>query len=328
MLLVLILLPLVQSCTALPAEERSFAVVLGVDGGAEGLTVMARVPVYQSGGGYATLQGHGADIEAALQNLEASAPMHLHTGQLRLVVLTHDLMADGRGAGVIRWLGRQHDVRLQAQAAVTHEDLKILMEAMKPSTGERLSKSVDVLVEARQRQGLAPQAQLADVCRMGHGQTPVLMQLVLHSGAVEVEGGWALDASGLPAVRLDGQEMQLLSLMMGQMKSGELTLAGRSVRVMEASGRAELTGMPPDGATVQFHLVCGEKEGLKNAQEVLAQQALALVSRLATAGADPLGLGRQAVRQCRDMEQWRELDWTRRVKKIQWRVLAGMEPAA
>ena len=86
--------------------------------------------------------------------------------------------------------------------------------------------------------------------------------------------------------------------------------------------------MPPDGATVQLHLVCGEKEGLKNAQEVLAQQALALVSRLATAGADPLGLGRQAVRQCRDMEQWSELDWTRRVKEIQWRVLAGMEPAA
>lgn len=328
LLMTLLLALLCQGCAALPAEERSFAVVLGVDADPEGLLVMARVPVYQSGGGYATLQGRGSTMEAAMQDLEESAPMHLHTGQLRLVVLTHQLLADGRGAAVLTWLGRQHDVRLQAAAAITQVELPTLMEAMKPATGERLSKSIDVLLEARRRQGILPQAQLADVCRMGQRQTPALMHLTMQEGAMQVQGGWALDEAHLPAMRLTDEEMQLLSLMQGQLQEGLLTLESGTLRVTEADSSVHLTGVNPPQATVCIRLVSGSREDQQAAQEALAREALSLLNRLSAAGADPLGLGRQAVRHCRDMETWRQLQWPHRVRQIQWTVQCGVEPAA
>ena len=53
-------------CAALPEEERAFAVALGVSGHQGAWTVYARIPTYQSGGGYATVTGEGETLSHAL----------------------------------------------------------------------------------------------------------------------------------------------------------------------------------------------------------------------------------------------------------------------
>ena len=75
-------------CSALPPEERAFCVVLLVDGGAQECTVRVRIPTYQQNGGYQTLSASGTTLTDALRTLESAAPMRLHWGQLRLIVLS------------------------------------------------------------------------------------------------------------------------------------------------------------------------------------------------------------------------------------------------
>ena len=77
-------------CSALPPEERAFCVVLLIDGGAQECTVRVRIPTYQQNGGYQTLSATGATLTDALRTLESAAPMRLHWGLLRLIVLSRD----------------------------------------------------------------------------------------------------------------------------------------------------------------------------------------------------------------------------------------------
>ena len=81
-------------CSALPPEERAFCVVLLVDGGAQECTVRVRIPTYQQNGGYQTLSATGATLTDALRTLESAAPMRLHWGQLRLIVLSRAWAAE------------------------------------------------------------------------------------------------------------------------------------------------------------------------------------------------------------------------------------------
>ena len=66
------------------------------------------------------------------------------------------------------------------------------MDALKPATGARLSKSLDVLMETRLEQGTVPRAALADVIRMGDRQQPVLMNIALDDAEIALSGGWLI----------------------------------------------------------------------------------------------------------------------------------------
>lgn len=316
---------LLGGCTALPAEERSFAVALGVTH-TEGLwTASARIPTYQTGGGYTTVSGEGASLESALGALDAASPMELDLGQLRLLVFSAELARSERFPGALMTLAARQDLRMGAALAVTQEDVQALMDALTPTTGSRLSKSIDVLLETRIGQGTLLHASLSEVMRMGERQSPVLMNAGLESGALTLSGGWPVSADGRATEPLSPEETQLLALMLGCLQRGTLSLPEGVVRLTGAQAESELSLPTLQGASVRLTLQCVSSPLTDEAlSQAVATACLGVLNRLSGAGCDALGLGRQAMMHAGDMAQWRQVDWPARYRELQWSVSVGV----
>lgn len=323
--LILLLLPLLLTgCTALPAEERSFAVTLGVSRTADGWTAHARIPTYQTGGGYATVQGEGDTLEAALSALDAASPMQLHLGQVRLVVFSAQVARSADFPGALAVLASRSDLRMGAWLAVTETDMQTLMDAMEPTTGSRLSKSLDVLAETRFAQGMSLPSALGDVSRMGERQQPVLMNLILEEDALALTGGWPVGADGRVSQPLSAQETQLLAMMSGQMHQGVLSLEEGVVRVIAARADVQLTAV--DACHVHLTLTVTQSPWTGEALcETLSSACLDVLNRLSAMSCDALGLGRQAITRVPDMAQWHALGWPARYREMAWTVSVGVE---
>ena len=328
MLALLLLGMLCTSCAALPAEEKAFAVVLCVEKDGEALRVHGRIPTYQSGGGYLTVKGQGASIEAALAAMEAAAPMDVHLSQLRLVTVDEALGRSGELPAILLALSQRADMRMQAAVAVTRTPAEELMKALKPSAGARLSKAMDVLLESRREQGMILPSALAEVVRMGERQTPVLMNLALEEGEISLSGGWPMRSDGTLTAGITPEETALLALLMGIQTDFLLPLKGDVVRVRDASAHARLSE-DMTTASVKLTLTAVDtpftEEELRRA---LADALLSLLGRLSSDGCDVLGLGRQAILRTHEMAGWHGMSWPERLRQLRWQVSVGVNGPA
>lgn len=315
-------------CAALPAEEGAFAVALGVEGREGAWTVHARIPTYQSGGGYATITATGDTLPHALSALETSAPLQLHLGQLRVLIFDADTARSADFPLALTALSARHDLRPAAALAVTEEDLSRLMEALKPAAGTRLSKAIDLMLEARITQGQVLSAGVAAAALMGQRQQPVLMNAALEGDGVNFTGGWPLGADGRVREKLTPQETQLLALMMGEMTSGTLSLQEGVVRLTAATCEAELLlpSMQQTSVRLQLHCTASplEEEALSRA---VATACLGVLGRLSDMGCDALGLARQVIAHVGNMHEWQEKDWPARYREMDWAVSVGVTGA-
>ncbi|MBQ8556671.1 MAG: hypothetical protein IJ438_12490 [Clostridia bacterium] len=328
LLILLLCAFLCTSCTALPAEERAFAVVLGVSRSGEKWTAHARIPTYQTGGGYATISGDGDSLAAAMAALDAASPVHLHLGQLRMLIFSDALAQTADLNTALNELSARHDLRLQTAVAVTDVPMQTLMDAMKPATGSRLSKSIDIMLETRMAQGVTLQADLADILRMGERQSPVLMAVTVKDKELSIEGGYPVSQQGMTGELLSPEEIQLLSLLMGEMTSGTLTIPDGTVRLMDAGSRLALDsslGTSSCQLTLRYTSSSLTEEALEHS---VAMAALAVLNKLAAANCDALGLGRQAIMYADDMPAWHEIDWPTLYPQIEWTVSVGAQSAA
>ena len=318
---------LCSACSALPAEERSFAVVFGVSGGAGDWTLHARVPTYQTGGGYLTVTGRGDTLPHALADLDAAAPMQLHPGQARMIVLSADTACSADFPQVMAWLTQWRALRSGAYLAVTPMALDAFMQTLEPATGTRLSKSLDVLVQSRLQQGVIPASTLAEVLSMGERQSPVLLNADVSEDALILAGGWPVGEDGRAAQEpLTAQEMQLLSLMQGRLTQGTLSLDEGAVRLTGASADVSLSLPTLQAAHVTLTLEAADSP--LTAQELsraVASACLRLLNRLSALGCDALGLARQAIVHMSDMDAWHALDWPQRLQAMEWAVSVGAE---
>lgn len=306
---------LLTGCAALPGEERSFAVVLGLDWQNGSWHAGARIPTYKNGGEYATVTAEGTSLGEALGMLNAAAPMELHYGQLRLLVLSEALAETQPVPELFKALAERGEVRPQAAVCVTAEKIKDLLDAMEPSAGSRLSKSVEAMLQARQDQGVLPECTLSSLIRMGERQHAVLLNAELEDKAVQLSGGWMTNGHGVTG-SLTKAETQLLSLLMGRLKQGTLALEGGTVTLLDTDCSIRLKG---NAAHCMVRLRYGAstmtEEGVRQAITAALQ---GMTAKLADAGCDALGLGRQAMLACADMTAWRELNWPERYPSLEW----------
>lgn len=319
-LLLLLTLLACSSCTALPAEERAFAVVLSVEKEADTWRVHARIPTYQTGGGYLTVSGEGENLSAALSDMDASAPMHLHLSQLRLLVLDEKLGDSADLSAVFDELSARADVRLQCAVAVIDTPAKELMDALKPTTGARLSKTIDVLLDTRIEQGGILPATLADVRRMGERQSPVLIALTLEEKDLSLSGGYPLTSDLRLGTKLSPDDTALLSMALGYAKNLRLSLPGGSAEVRDVSAQIRLEEhMQSASVTLRLRTTASSftPDGL---EQLLAEECLSLLARLSAEGCDVLGLCRKAVLRTHDMADWHALDWPGRYRQMKWTV--------
>lgn len=314
---------LCTACTALPAEERAFAVALCVERREAVWQVYGRIPTYQAGGGYLTVSGQGDSIAAALSDMETASPMRISLSQLRLLVLDDLLAEDGGLRDALFALAEIPEMRLQCAVALTDSPVKAIAEALEPETGARLSKYIDVLLESRIEQGAVLPARLADVIRMGQRQGAVLMAMSAEGKGVLLTGGYALD-SGLTLVqRLKAEETMMLSLLLEKAKMLQISVRQGTADVREIAVR---TALESDTATVEINLDC--KTNVITTEEVaqaVADRCAELLGRLSAKGCDVLGLGRQAILRAQSMADWNALDWPARLPKLQWTVSVHAE---
>ena len=220
-------------CSALPPEERAFCVVLLIDGGAQECTVRVRIPTYQQNGGYQTLSATGATLTDALRTLESAAPMRLHWGQLRLIVLSRAWAAEIPIVRTLSDLSGVENLRLHASVAVTEEDMAALAEKLVPENGTRLSKSIDVMVQARHEQGVIPTCAASVLLRFGSRQSPVLCGAESTADGFLLSGAWLTDAEWLVRDFLPPEETQILLLMQGELTRTQLLLPEHAIHLAE-----------------------------------------------------------------------------------------------
>ena len=325
--------------SALPAEERSFAVALGVSAAANVWEVTARIPTYQQGGGYLTLSAQGATLAEALSMLDAAAPMRMHYGQTRLLIVSQGLAESADFPGVLKALSRLRDMRLQAQVCVTADDLPAFMDALEPQTGTRLSKSLDILLETRRELGVVPEASLASVLLMGERQCPVLLsaalageesvsrqgmeapperQSVRSAGDIRFGGSWLVNAAGQVKGSLSPRETQLLNLLAGKDLRSSLAMRDGAVTLSDAGCKVKLVGNTvfcvvrlryPDATLWEVGVI-----------RELSDDIRAVTAKLSAADCDALGLGRQAIRHFTDVTAWKELSWPALYPRLQWQI--------
>lgn len=322
--LIFLLLPLLlcSACTALPAEERAFAVALCVEK-TESWRVHGRIPTYQTGGGYMTVTGEGATFSAALSTMDAAAPMRINLSQLRLLAADVDLARNGELPALLSTLADCHDMRLQCAVTLTDAPVKDVAEALKPAAGARLSKALDLMLTARVEQGAILPAALADVLRMGERQSPVLAALSLEGQELILAGGYTMEGAPLMP-----DEIPFLSLLLGHAKSLQLDLPGGSAVVRDASVRTRLSE-DLTTASVEVNLSATASSFTEDGlEQALADALLALLTRLSSVGCDALGLGRQAILHTRDMASWHALNWLETYRRIRWEVAVGVDGPA
>ncbi len=317
-ILILLMALCCTSCTALPAEERAFAVVLCIEKNGDNWQVYGRIPGYKTSGEYLTVQGNGGTIRSALADMDVSSPMKVTLSQLRLLVVDAGVTTDD----VLRALAEELDVRSRCLVAVTEEAAADIMEVLVPHTGSRLSKALDLLMESRVEQGVIPDTRLADAMRMGERQTPVFARAALQEGRINLSGAWAAGEWISP------EETALLTLLMGQGKERRLTLPEGIAHVAEAKVK---TALDADGTNARVKL-CADVKTSDMPPDVLeqavAQVAVNLVSQLSRNGCDALGLGRTMICHAGDMAQWHAWNWPARYRDIRWTVEVSLNSPA
>lgn len=314
------------SCSALPPEERAFCVALLIDGNAEECRVFVRVPTYQDNGGYQTLSASGATLTDALRTLESAAPMRLHWGQLRLIVLSRAWAADIPITRILSDLSGVENLRLHAAVAVTEEKASELAEKLVPTSGTRLSKTIDVMTQARHEQGVMPTCAASALLRYGSRQSPVLSGAQISGESFLLGGAWLTDADGLVRGFLTPEETQILLLMQGELARTQLLLPDHAVHLTEAHSQVTLANSE---ATCRIRLRYDHADLTPQAVSAeTAQVCLNVLNQLQAIGCDALGIGRQAIRHSRSMADWRDSDFPSQFQRLRWTVEVRSEPAA
>ena len=343
--LLLLALCLCSSCSLLPEEERAFAVCLGVSRAGETWEVSVRLPTYAGAGEYLTVTARGNSFGEAMTLLDASAPIRVHYGQVRLVLFSRALAETEDFATVLADLGKLNEFRMAAYAAVTEDSVTEVMDALQPETGMRLSKFLEVLMSSRMALGTVPDARMGEILRCGTRQSPLLAALALapeepvspgldaSAGQAAAEG-LSVQMAGAYLVGLDGRvqgqltagEHQLLRLMQGKIKKGALSLGTGSVTILDSTACVTYDG---GRAACAIRLRC--KDAHLTDQELeaaLAADCGRVLAKLAAADCDALGLGRRRVTGCLDWPAWQAQAWPLAYPAIPWQVTVTLQNTA
>lgn len=319
---------LLGGCTALPAEERSFAVVLGIDCQEEEWHTYTRVPTYQTGGGYATVSGKGASLGDAMADMNGTSSLALHLGQLRMVIVSEAMISAGLLPEVLTFLCDRSDTRLQAWVCAADEDVQPLMDGMTPATGTRLSKFIESFIMTRREEGSAMPVTAGELYMMEARQTPVLPLLSMKEKELTLTGGLPLTLNSRAGSRLTNDEVQLLAIMSGQTRQGDIRLGSGTARLMDTSAEIRLAG-DHAAASVQLTMRLDMPEERCKSQEVdTALRLRTLLSGLTGEGCDVLGLGRKAALGAVSAAELREMDWPAVLRNMRWTVSLALQPAA
>lgn len=332
-----------SGCSMLPGEERAFPVCLGLHHADGTWQACVRISTYAKPGEYMTVSAAGSSLAEVMTLLDASAPIRLHYGQVRLVIFSHELAASDLLTAVLDSLNKLGEFRADAMLCVTEDDLASLMEEMKPASGTRLSKFLEVLLDSRIGQGVIPDTTLGDYRRQGERQSLTLIPIALADDGksaqgmqtlpqnmpdgmkVQLAGAYLVSQEGRVTGQLNAYEHQLLRMMQGKLAKGALTTGEYSLTLLESSAEVRLNDKTALlTVRLRFRHSDQSEDGVR---EHVTKDVAGVIGKLAAANCDALGLGRQAILASRDWAEWRAIDWPHVYPALEWQVAVQAESA-
>ena len=285
-----------------------------------------------------TITAGGGSLAEAMTLLDATAPMRLHYGQVRLVIFSRELAESDALIQTLDSLNRLGEFRADALLCVTEDELPALMDEMKPATGTRLSKSIEVLTAARIAQGTIPETTIGAYRRQGTRQSLTMIAIALaedDAGStgmeilpqdmksagmkVQLAGAWLVSQAGKVAGRLNAYEHQLLRLMQNGLRKGALTTDNYSLTLLESTADAKLK----ENAVrltirLRYRHSNLSEDGVR---EQLTKDISGVINKMTAANCDALGLGRQAILHASDWTAWRDMNWPQTYPALIWEIV-------
>ena len=324
---ILSLVLLLSGCSQ-RVELAAMAVCLGVDAGAEGVTLTIKAPDYSGGkqgeqNGYATLTGRGADWTRAVADLYAHSPAMPQFGQLREIVIGEGTFDTIPPKELFVRINSLPSLRVHALVTVCPGSAAEMIRAMKPEIGKRMSKYLDITLRYHEQQGTIPATSLGCALRdlTGPWRDPVL---AYWDG--DAAGGYALGDRG--AMLLSGREVKLLRLLRGESQDYLLEVGGQYLGV-QPRGRAKRRiegGALMLEVPVYLTYSLYDEPPQPAAEDALRDAVQALLRRLQEAGCDALGFGCEAVRGYGTLESWLQSEWTARYRGAAIRIKIDSRP--
>ena len=307
-----------------PRVELAFmAVCLGVDAGAEGITLTVKCPDYSGGdkkesAGYAVLSATGADWPRAVDALYEAAPVSPQFSQLREIMISEDSFRRVPAERLLALIDSLPGIRVHALVTVCAGSAAGTVEKLKPEIGKRLSKYLDIALRHWEEQGAIPATSLSCALRDidGGWRDPVLA----YTDGESYAGAYALGSA--ESLLLTPEETQLCRLLRGESQAWRLQYAGHEYgAAARGSAKREvrngaLTLRLPVWITYSLYDAAPDP----GAAEALRGEAEALLRRLQAAGCDALGFGCSAVRSYATLPEWLQSGWRARFREAPLRV--------
>lgn len=295
--------------------------------------------------GYVTLSATGKDYVQALSLLGATVPRTLNLSQLSEVIVSQTLAQSQAIGPLLSDVLRFYQPNAQATFIVSAGRAQDVIEKQQSYVGTRLSRYLEILLNEYQQKGTIPFSTLLSVERLLADPTidPVCVNVALNNfdafvpvpeddtldtmpGHLDRQSpnpveylGSAVFAKGQMVGHLTGTQTQLLRMLKNDFSKMQYSIDGTEYRIHPV-WPAKLKVIERGGAEVLYAKLCLSVHSVSGASSIPTQQiastlsrdAVALIEKLQSMGADSLGFGRTQMMRCLTLEDWGALNWNER----------------
>ena len=340
--LLLLLLPVLSSCSLVTMERQIYPICLSVDATDDGQFQLAVQAPRSSGNddaSYDIISATGETLQDALRVLSASTPYPLNFSQIRLCIVGYRLASTTPLRPLLRTLMEQPSMRPTAYVSVALGRALDVLQNQQPDFGMRLSTHLNLLINRLQQERLLPDSTLSYCVReLGDGRCDLLIglcavnsRLLPEEDAAQKEGSSSSGSEGgsSPAFALGepwSDELLPENVLAGMIShtspnpveylgsaavsdgrvSGVLT-ADETQLCLRLLEEADMRVSRND-QDVQLQIILPENSPLAAQQERIA----ALMGKLQSLDSDPLLFGGVCAMGFRTNEQWRQFDFRSR----------------
>lgn len=162
--LLLLLCPLLTSCSLVTLERQIYPICLSVDATEDGRFQLALQAPRSSGNDDATydiISATGDTLEDTMRVLSASTPYPLNFSQIRLCIVGYHLAATTPLRPLLRTLMEQPTMRPTAYVSIAMGRALDVLQNQQPDFGMRLSTHLNLLLDRLQQEHLLPDSTLS-----------------------------------------------------------------------------------------------------------------------------------------------------------------------
>ncbi|MDD5897477.1 MAG: hypothetical protein PUE14_03125 [Clostridia bacterium] len=201
--LLLLLAPLLSSCSFVNLERQIYPICISVDATDDGRFLLAIQAPRSSGTGsdsasYDIVSATGETLQEALRLLSASTPYPLNFSQIRLCIISYRLASTTPLRPLLRVLMEQPTMRPTAYVSIALGRGLDVLQNQQPDFGMRLSTHLTLLLDRLRQESILPDSTLSACVReLSDGRCDLLIGLcAVNQRLVKQEESAGQDSSG------------------------------------------------------------------------------------------------------------------------------------